>query len=167
MINHAKNIEDALNYTLMRAVAYSSALNFQDAINDINKVFETQPDKFIALWQRTICEAMMVEFEKSTTPREAEMRHLGVVNDFTKLLEISPNNPMVLYCYGTYNARKGDYDKAIEIFNKVIQLSPRMPYAYYNRGLSYMKKGNSIEAKRDFSKSGELGLYGAYSLLKK
>lgn len=167
MIEHTNNVEEALNYTMMRAVAYSSALNFQDAISDINKVFETQPDKFIALWQRTICEAMMAEFEKSTTPREAEMRHIGVINDFNKLLEMSPNNPMVLYCYGTYNARKGDYDKAIEIFNKVIQLSPRMPYAYYNRGLAYMKKGKSVEAKRDFSKSGELGLYGAYSLLKK
>ena len=110
---------------------------------------------------------MMAEYEKGTNAKENDMRNVGIIDNFTRLLNASPNNPMILYCLGTYYARRGEYDKAIEYFTKTILISPQMPYAYYNRGLAYLKTNKSVEARRDFSKSGELGLYGAYNLLKK
>ena len=167
MISHARSTDKALTYTMMRAVAHSSALNYQDAITDLNTVLADKPDDFVALWQLTICKAMMAEYEKHTTPKEAELRNFDVQESFERLLRMSPDNPMILYCYGTYNARNGRYEEAIKQFTRVIQQSSRMPYAYYNRGLAYLKSGHPLEARCDFSKSGELGLYGAYNLMKK
>jgi len=167
MIEHTNSTEEAVRLTLMRAVAYSSSLNYQDALNDIEKVLKEQPDNFVALWQKTVCSAMMAEYEKGTTAKENDLRNVGIIDNFNKLLKASPDNPMILYCLGTYYARRAEYDKAIDCVSKAILHSPQMPYAYYNRGLAYQKTGKSAEARKDFSKSGELGLYGAYNLLKK
>ena len=139
----------------------------QDAINDLNSVLARDPDNFVALWQITVCKALMAEYEKHTTSHDAELRHRDIVENFRRLMQMSPNNPIILYCYGTYDARNEHYDEAIKLFSKAIELSPQMPYAYYNRGLAYMKAGKPVEARKDFSKSGELGLFGAYNLLKK
>ena len=163
----ATDMETAMTLTMLRAVAYSSAQNYQDAIADLNKVLERQPDNFMALWHKAVCEAMMAEYEKTSTPKEAEMRAIGVNNDFGRLLTREPSNALVAYCQGTYYARTGNNVRAIELLTSAIENDPNMPYAYYNRGLVYMKTGEVQKAKRDFSKSGELGLYGAYSLLKK
>ena len=167
MIEHTNNTEEAISLTLMRAVAYSSSLNYQDALKDLEKVLKEQPGNFVALWQKAVCSAMMSEYEKGTSAKENDMRNVGIIDNFTRLLNTSSDNPMILYCLGTYYARRGEYDKAIEYFTKTILISPQMPYAYYNRGLAYLKTNKSVEARRDFSKSGELGLYGAYNLLKK
>lgn len=167
MILHSRNADEAATYTLMRSIAYSSSLNYQDAINDLNSVLARDPDNFVALWQITVCKALMAEYEKHTTSHDAELRHRDIMENFRRLMQMSPNNPIILYCYGTYDARNEHYDEAIKLFSKAIELSPQMPYAYYNRGLAYMKAGKPVEARKDFSKSGELGLFGAYNLLKK
>lgn len=167
MIYHAKDTNEGLAYILMRSVAYSSSLNYQDAITDLNTYMAANKDSFVALWQQTICKALINEYEKNSTTHDAELRHLDIVKSFKHLMELSPNNAIILYCYGTYLARNNKYDDAIQLLSKAIELSPRMPYAYYNRGLAYMKSGKPVEARKDFSKSGELGLFGAYNLMKK
>ena len=42
-----------------------------------------------------------------------------------------------------------------------------MPEAYFNRGLCLFFSEKKNEAMRDLSKAGELGLYSAYSVMKK
>lgn len=60
-----------------------------------------------------------------------------------------------------------DYDKALVLLTQAIDIDTRLSYAYYNRGLAYLAMGKVAQAKADFSKAGELGLYTAYSLMKK
>jgi Flp pilus assembly protein TadD len=42
---------------------------------------------------------------------------------------------------GIANAKKGEYDRAIENYNKAIELKPDDAEAYYNRGIAYKNKG--------------------------
>ena len=42
-----------------------------------------------------------------------------------------------------------------------------MAEAYYNRGLLYYSQGDKKSAAKDLSKAGELGLYDAYSVIKR
>ena len=42
-----------------------------------------------------------------------------------------------------------------------------MAEAYYNRGICLIKQNRQDEGIADLSKAGELGLYTAYSLIKK
>ena len=61
---------------------------------------------------------------------------------------------------GDYNTAEADLDKAIE-------LKSDFPEAYYNRGLTRIAMGNTEDGVADLSKAGELGIYTAYSLIKK
>jgi hypothetical protein len=44
---------------------------------------------------------------------------------------------------------------------------PYLAEAYYNRGLCHLFLKHESEAVKDMSKAGELGVYQAYSLIKK
>ena len=153
--------------SLVRSVAYSSEQDYAEAIKDVDSYLVLSPSSAVGLWQRAVCGAMITEYVKGQTPKELELRKAGVVSDFTKLLELSPDNVYVLYCYGTFCARMGEKDKATELLTKALSIDPQLAYAYYNRGLVYLSTGQAKLAKADFSKAGELGLYSAYSLMKK
>lgn len=166
-ISKTKDTSEAAAMLLLRSVAYSSAQNYQEALKDIDNYMQIEPSSFIALWQRAICGAMSVEHEKGLTPQESDLRKAGVMSDFAKLYEQEKGNAYVIYCYATFCARMNEYDKALELFDKALNIDPRMAYAYYNRGLVCLLSGKVSQAKVDFSKAGELGLYNAYSLMKK
>lgn len=153
--------------SLLKAVALSSEQNYQEALKDIELYMQENPASLVGLWQRTVCGAMVAEFEKELGAKEKELRKAGVMSDFAKLRELSPDNAYVLYCYGTFCARMQENDRAIELLTKAIEADPQLSYAYYNRGLANLAAGRAQQAKADFSKAGELGLYGAYSLMKK
>lgn len=167
VIRKTKETKTAELLLLARSVAYSSEQNYQEALKDVNSYLQINPASIVALWQRAVCSAMVAEYEKGLTPKDAALRKAGVMSDFDKLVELAPRNAYVLYCYGTFCARMQEYDKAIELFTKVIEQETQLSYAYYNRGLAYLASGKAQQAKTDFSKAGELGLYNAYSLMKK
>ena len=61
----------------------------------------------------------------------------------------------------------GDYNRAIDDYTKAISLDSHLAEAYYNRGLALIDSGKLAEGVSDLSKAGELGLYTAYSLIKR
>ena len=60
-----------------------------------------------------------------------------------------------------------EYGDAIEAYTEAIRQEPRMPESYYNRGIAYILLNNIDQGLADLSQAGELGLYQAYSLIKK
>lgn len=151
---------------LYRSIAYSSAQNYQEALNDIDKVLD-DGDDVVALWQKAICMAMIAEYEHHSSQMDASIRGAAIMEMFKQLKTKTGETPILLYNEGSYYARKGEYAKAVELFTRAIDMDNQFSYAYYNRGLVYMHTKETNKAKLDFGKAGELGLYGAYSLLKK
>lgn len=166
LIDASRNQSDITALLLLRSIAYSTAQNYQDALKDIATVLEAEPESPTALWQRAVCGAMLAEYEQTNTPMETSMRYAGVMADFNKLLSRDKDNAYILYCQGTFCARKGEYKKAIELLSKAIEIDPRLPHAYFNRGIAYINSGDMSKAKADLSKAGELGIYSAYNLIK-
>ena len=82
-------------------------------------------------------------------------------------MKYSPQNAYLLYNRGTMSAQLGDYATAIADLTKAIASEPYLAEAYYNRGLCHLYLKHDSEAVMDLSKAGELGLYQAYSLIKK
>lgn len=152
---------------ILRSVAYSSAQDYQSAINDLDAALRLEPENTVALWQRSVCSALMAEYEQlSESSKDSKLRNVGIDSMFDVQMEKDPDNALILYNKGTFLARRGEYNKAIAVFNRVIELDSRFPYAYFNRGIAYTKTGETEKAKADFGKAGELGLYKAYSLMK-
>ena len=56
---------------------------------------------------------------------------------------------------------------AIADYDHAIALDRNLAEAYYNRGLVYIKTNHIEKGVADLSKAGEMGLYSAYSLIKK
>ena len=50
---------------------------------------------------------------------------------------------------------------------RAIEKDPNLAEAWYNRGLTYLANKQQQEAISDLSKAGELGLYSAYSIIKR
>lgn len=160
-----KKIQCAL--FILRSVAYSSAQDYQSAINDLDVALRLEPENAVALWQRSVCSALMAEYEQlSESSKDSKLRNVGIDSMFDVQMEKDPDNALILYNKGTFLARRGEYNKAIAVFSRVIELDSRFPYAYFNRGIAYTKTGETEKAKADFGKAGELGLYKAYSLMK-
>ena len=60
-----------------------------------------------------------------------------------------------------------NYTQAIDDFTRAINIDNGLAEAYYNRGLARIKNGSQQEGIADLSKAGELGLYNAYSVIKR
>lgn len=65
------------------------------------------------------------------------------------------------------DAQAGNINEAIAGFDKVIETSPSIAEAYYDRGLLKLLLDDNMGAIPDLSKAGELGIYQAYSIIKK
>lgn len=91
----------------------------------------------------------------------------SVINDFTKAYQEDSSLVYALYNIGYIYLSQKDFIKAIEYFNKVLEINPDFAEGYYNRGLIYIFQGRAEQGREDLSKAGELGLYGAYNILRR
>jgi tetratricopeptide (TPR) repeat protein len=98
---------------------------------------------------------------------DIQLKNARAMDDFNEALKRSPHNAYILYDRATFYAHRQDYNHAIDDFTKAIQQDPNLAEAYYNRGLCRLYAGNTAEGNKDLSKAGELGLFNAYSIMKK
>ena len=77
------------------------------------------------------------------------------------------NNAYIYYNRANLHAKRKELSKAIDDYTMAIKIDNRLAEAYYNRGIARSKSGNKSAAIQDLSKAGELGLYDAYSVIKR
>ena len=63
--------------------------------------------------------------------------------------------------------RLGEYKSAIEDLNRAIELEPEFAEAYFNRGLTKIFMDDIDGGALDLSRAGELGIIGAYNVIKR
>jgi tetratricopeptide (TPR) repeat protein len=90
----------------------------------------------------------------------------GAIDDFTKALELQPNDPVIYEQRGKVEHHLRDYQAAIEDFTKAIELDSSFAKAYNSRGISYLMFNRRSKlhaevvkrkAREDFMKAIELG----------
>ena len=97
----------------------------------------------------------------------AHLTFTSVVADLTDAIKLDHDNQYLYYNRGCAYLYNKDYTLAIDDFTRAITIDQRLAEAFYNRGLARISAGNRQEGIADLSKAGELGLYGAYSVIKK
>lgn len=60
-----------------------------------------------------------------------------------------------------------NFKSAVSSYSKAIEIDPDFAESYYNRGISHLYLNDKINATQDLSKSGELGIYQSYSIIKR
>jgi len=150
---------------MRRAIAHSVLRDFEAAISDFTYYISLDDKNSLAYWQRAVCQAEMDEFNK------AEGK--GVLNihsaeaDFSDAIRQNSNNAYIYYNRGNLHAGRNELSKAIDDYTIALRIDNRLAEAYYNRGIARAKSGNKQTAIQDLSKAGELGLYDAYSVIKR
>ena len=90
-----------------------------------------------------------------------------MLGDLSDAIALSPHNSYLYYNRGNLHALRGDYQRAVADYSQAITLNQDLAEAYYNRGLAKIFAKHVEEGVADLSKAGELGLYQAYSVIKK
>ena len=111
-------------------------------------------------------------YETETTPEgeKPQIRMLDyatVRRDLDEVIRLAPDFAYAYYNRANILAVMKDYRAALVDYDKAIELDGRLGDAYYNRGLTNVYLGNNREGIRDLSKAGELGIFSAYSVIKR
>lgn len=78
------------------------------------------------------------------------------ISDFTKLIELNPNETLYYIQRGLAYSANDKHDKAIADFTKAIKLNPNDTIGYYKRGWASVGGGKYDKAIADFTKVIEL-----------
>ena len=80
----------------------------------------------------------------------------GAIENYTKAIELNPNDAIAYNNRGNAYCNKGECDKAIADYNKAIELDPKEADYYNNRGFAYAKMGRFGEALKDCNQALEI-----------
>ena len=148
------------------------------AIADYSSAIAADGSLWIAYFNRAVARYKQTQIDgeasfegpggnASTTEAPQYAAYQLCLADLGKVIDLAPDFPFAWYNRANIYAMMHDYQAAIADYNEVIAMSPSFAEAYYNRGLTRLFLGQDEEGTRDLSKAGELGLYGAYNLIKR
>ena len=90
--------------------------------------------------------------------RNAKAGNLSqAIKDFSKAIEIKPNDIMAFNNRGSAYAQQGDYIQAISDFTQAISINVNDPVAYHNRAVSYYALKQYDRAWGDVNMVKEIG----------
>ena len=82
--------------------------------------------------------------------------------DFTKAINLDPNDADSYTFRGSTKASLGDYIGSISDYDKAIELKPDNARAYFGRGTTKIQLDQKYSGCLDLSKAGEQGIAKAY-----
>ena len=169
---------------VIRGHARYSKKDFEGAILDFNKALEIDPKHEQSLYQREVSLAAQVatrlikghvdeassdlnrDQRKTATPAAAAYNrgvawaNMGdndkAIIEYTKVLEIEPENLNALYNRGLAWQSKGDHDSAIADYTKLLGINASDPDAFINRAVAWQNKGGYDQSIADFTKALEI-----------
>lgn len=167
---------------------FNSALEYFD-----RAVQASEKDKYHNLYKafyymnRGVLRANMIDFimsiennvqtlsmdDKGTTRARVRDRvdktydYSEAIEDMEKAISIVPDIAYIYFNVGNLYCLSSRLVEAIDAYDKAIELYPYMGQAYYNRGLILIYLKDKEKGCIDLSRSGELGVADAYSVISK
>lgn len=195
--NYSMRLEGELDNPSLyfgRAMDFMLVQDYENALNDLNKVLSINPDMLLARFARAVVRSKQMEYDrlqgnplKMDANSETDLPELKKIGGAVKLPEVSTRsieyedilkeyeeilriNPGFFYAY--YNraeifSLEKDYRAAIADYTKAIELEPQFAEAYFNRGISRLAIGETAQGLDDLRKAGELGIVQSYSIIKR
>ncbi|MDD4756031.1 MAG: tetratricopeptide repeat protein [Prolixibacteraceae bacterium] len=178
--------ESSHNY-LNRAIFHCLTGDYNSALNDLKLSVSMNENQPIAYFVRGNCRYNMLEqiellagtHQDVTVPLQdqnteniseeqiAMPEYQKIIDDYNKVLSLNGK-----FFFGYYNRafiklRLREYKSAMEDLNKAIELEPEFAEAYFNRGLTKIYLDDIEGGALDLSRAGELGIHGAYKIIKR
>lgn len=187
---------DCAHCYFVRALDYATIQDFPNAIDDLTKSIVLDGKNAMAYFCRANIRYKQLEFDTNSASetetftsvtekgkpnsisrqsnRETVVPKMNynsayelIMRDYDHTLSLAPDFAFAWYNRANLLALQHDYRSAIDNYDRAIAIEPRLAEAYFNRGLTHLLSGNKAKAIRDLSKAGELGIYRAYSIIKR
>ncbi len=165
-------------YLFVRGINYSILQDLDNANNDFSSVIEFKPNA-LAYFCRAVGRKKILDVERATKINNNTTKtniivegHKStdfemILRDYDKAIELCPDFTFAWYNRANCLTSIKDFNAAISNYSQAIEINKNFAAAYYNRGLVYIYIGETNKGIEDLSKAGELGIYSAYSLIKK
>ncbi|MFA6581551.1 MAG: tetratricopeptide repeat protein [Paludibacter sp.] len=170
-----------------RAIEFAMVLDFNSAIDDLNKAIALRPDFMLAYFYRANIRNKLVEYQKNKTDQNTNLNLINVgtsakkitvekqilfdveliMRDYDKVNDLAPDFSFAYYNKANILCTQKDFKTAIADYSKSIEVDHDFAEAYFNRGLTYLFIGEDANGLADLSKAGELGIYKAYNLIQR
>ena len=105
--------------------------------------------------------------EPSPADEARRHEHELILRDYDRVIRLAPNFAFAYFNRGNLRCAGRDFRAAIADYDEAIRRDPELAEAYFNRGLAELSMGNATRGIADLSKAGELGLPGAYSIIRR
>jgi len=161
----ARTTGDILPLLVQRAVTYSATQNYQSAIDDVTTYLMNDSTSSVVFWLKAVCQSRLNDFN-AAHGTDIQLQTAVVLSDLTDAIRLN-ESAYLYYNRGNVYVKRRDYAHAIDDYTRAIALDAHLGEAYYNRGLAYLASKEQEKGLNDLSKAGELGLYTAYSIIKK
>ena len=110
----------------------------------------------LSLPEKVNAETSRFYFNRALEKRKLK-DYYGAISDYTKAIEINPQDESAYYNRGWNKDEIGDYYGAISDYSKAIEINPKKMKAYGNRGITKEKIGDLEGACNDWRKASSLG----------
>ena len=172
----ADNQNDA-NSLFLRAIDYSLVQDLESSLVDLDRAVALD-DAWYLYFVRSLVRSKMYD-SKEYENKESGGLELNVSKavtgldynlvkaDLDKVVELVPDFAFAYFNRANIFSKMSDYKSAIVDYTTAIDIDNTFAEAYYNRGLARIYTGNVDEGVADLSRAGELGLYNAYSVIKR
>lgn len=157
--------------------------DYTGALEDMNRVVALSPNLMLGYFQRATLRYRKLEYQRkeinlsgdglevsvphSTDVENVRIEYNLILQDLDKAIELSPRFGYLYFNRANIYFVQGRIEAAIADYTQAIHLQPDMADAYFNRGLAYLKNGDDAKGREDLSKAGEMGVMGAYNILKR
>ena len=186
--NEKIRIQQSSHNYLNRGIFYSLTGDYNKSLDDLNRTIDMDSKQGIAYFVRANCRYKMLEeieilaglnnemsvkigarnLDNATKSDEpAALDYKLILEDYQTTLTLNPAFFFGYFNRAFINIRLGEYKTAIEDLNHAIELEPEFAEAYFNRGLTKIYMDDLEGGALDLSRAGELGIYGAYNIIKR
>ena len=132
----------------------------RSSITDPTPYMKLDSTSVVATWLKAFC-------QWQTDSLDVPLRTANLIDQLTHAIGQTSANAYLYYDRGNAYVQCLDFTAAIDDYTRAIAIDGNLAEAWYNRGLAYLAQKRQAEGINDLSKAGELGLYTAYSIIKR
>jgi len=137
-----------------------------------NKQAEDEMSASNALQRRDLSKSINSDLSPKTGSFSLGEKAFGndfefVLRDLDKVLTLEPNFIYAYYNRGNIRCLQRDYRNALIDYSKALDINPDFAEAWFNRGITQIYLGDREHGLADLRMAGQLGLYKAYSIIKR
>ncbi|MDR2026934.1 MAG: tetratricopeptide repeat protein [Prevotellaceae bacterium] len=184
LIRRDDSKEKALGY-FIKGMSQAQIKQYSSSINYYTKAIALDPSNIFYYLNRGVTQSEMIDFIsniENSIPRlslsdnivssknvmnQRSFDYKEAIDDMDKIESLNPAFAYLYYNRGNLLCLSNKMPEAIDAYTKAIKQYPYFAEAYFNRGLVSIHLRDTEKGCIDISKSGELGINDAYSIIKR